>query len=326
MEKNLKVSELKQLCKEKGIQGYSKKKKEELLAMLNNTVATAARTHHIQKTDPENSLALFIPYKSELIEIRRTEDWWVNITEISKKLGKDFKYWKKDNKHTIATFEQMANQAVLYETGGQYSQTFVDIRLAIAVLTSYNKQFAFHVFSVYVEHMKNILEEHKKEIDEKDQALLVLEKDFTLLRNKHERMKKKRVHPSLERGPVIYIVDNPQKGLEKQYKFGISTDVNKTLQTYRRKDPLTKVCFLAYVPEKSLKPIEGFLIDKWEPFLVSSNHEVVSNTTICKLIADLKAVIELLGAPVEYATQDAIDTFNRSVLLEITDATIFFTP
>ena len=122
MNKNLKVSELKQLCKEKGIQGYSKKKKEELLAMLNKTVEI--KTHHIQKTDPENSLALFIPYKSELIEIRRTEDWWVNITEISKKLGKDFKYWKKDNKHTIATFEQMANQAVLYETGGRYSQTF----------------------------------------------------------------------------------------------------------------------------------------------------------------------------------------------------------
>ena len=127
--------------------------------------------------------------------------------------------------------------------------------------------------------------------------------------------------------------DNPQKGLEKQYKFGISTDVNKTLQTYRphrgwcqpaglarRKDPLTKVCFLAYVPEKSLKLVEGFLIDKWEPFLVSSNHEVVSNTTICKLIADLKAVIELLGAPVEYATQNTIDTFNQSVLLEITDS------
>jgi len=197
---NLKVWELRQLCREKGIQGYSKKKKEELLAMLNKTVASAARTDHIQETDPENNLALFIPYKSELIEIRRTEDWWVNITEISKQLGKSFKKWKSNNKHTIETFEQMANKAVLHETGGQYSQTFVDIRLAIAVLTSYNKQFAFHVFSVYVEHMKNIIEKHKKEIGKKDQALLVLEKEFTLLRNNHERLKKKRVHPSLERG------------------------------------------------------------------------------------------------------------------------------
>ncbi len=68
-----------------------------------------------------------------------------------------------------------------------------------------------------------------------------------------------------------------------------------------------------------LKWIEGCLIKKWKDFLVSSNHEVVSNTTICKLIADLKAVIEVLGAPVEYATQDAIDTFNQSVLLEITE-------
>ncbi len=151
MYKYLKVSELKQLCKEKGIRGYSKKKKEELLAMLNKTEAGAVITHHIPKTDPENSVALFLPYKGKLIEVRRTEDWWVNITELSKQLGKDFRYWKNDNKHTILTFEQMANQAVLYETGGQYSQTFVDIRLAIAVLTSYNKQFAFHVFSIYVE-------------------------------------------------------------------------------------------------------------------------------------------------------------------------------
>lgn len=54
MYKHLKVPELKQLCKEKGIKGYSKKKKEELLAMLNKTEAGAVITHHIAKTDPEN--------------------------------------------------------------------------------------------------------------------------------------------------------------------------------------------------------------------------------------------------------------------------------
>ena len=64
--------------------------------------------------------AFSLEYKGKKIEIQRTNDRFINATELSKAFGKNFKNWKKNNKQRIETFQILEGSKIIYGDNSRY--------------------------------------------------------------------------------------------------------------------------------------------------------------------------------------------------------------
>ena len=94
MDSNLsqkKVSELKLLCKSMHLSGYSKLRKADLVHLLNR-----ASKEKQEKAVISNHLSIPGLIGNDLISVERTDDWFVNMTQLSKLFNKDFRNWRRN--------------------------------------------------------------------------------------------------------------------------------------------------------------------------------------------------------------------------------------
>jgi len=141
-----KVAELKLLCKSMHLSGYSKLRKADLVHLLNR-----ASKEKQEKAVISNHLSIPGLIGNDLISVERTDDWFVNMTQLSKLFNKDFRNWRRNNGKKIKEFNILEGRECLRTTSGPHPQTFAHIKIVLAALTSYDTRVFHHILTVYME-------------------------------------------------------------------------------------------------------------------------------------------------------------------------------
>jgi len=239
--------------------------------------------------------------KGEQVEVIRNQNWDVNITQLAKKFGKRWVDWERHNKKKIELFEKLEGIPVVYRTNEKYPQTYINFKLAVQVLNSYDDSFAYNLSSLY---KKN---EHK---------IYKLQEDVIRSNNKYIKLLQKRSYPVLRKGHCIYIVtsDLEEDDDERSYKFGKTKNINMTLATYRRLKPKTIIIGCVFILKEHSALVEQCLKVRWNLFLVQQNHEEISGMSSACILRGLKSILSALKIEGTFLNEDEIKEFNDAVL------------
>jgi len=122
---------------------------------------------------------------------------------------------------------------------------------------------------------------------------------------------KRRALSKLDSGPCIYICGN---FLSTEYKIGKSREINKTLATYRRKDPSTVLFALVYIPDSDLDIVDSTLLRALGGYKVFLNHEVVDGISPRNIVKKLIAILGIIDVEGRSASLQTLNEFNSDVL------------
>ena len=89
-----------------------------------------------------------------VIQIERTSNWEINITQAAIKLEKRWRNWKRWNFKTIEIFEKLAGRKLMRETDDKRNpQTFLALVLALRVLNDYDAVLSYQIFGLYEQEL-----------------------------------------------------------------------------------------------------------------------------------------------------------------------------
>ncbi len=247
--------------------------------------------------------------KGEQVEVRRNQNWDVNITQLAKQFNKRWVDWERRNKKKIELFEKLEGKPVVYRTDEEYPQTYINFKLAVQVLNSYDDGFAYHLSCIYERFMRNILDSNQKEIS-------ILEQDVIIAKNNYIKLLRARSYPVLRKGHCVYIVtsDLEKNDNKRSYKFGKTKNINTTLATYRRLKPKTIIIGCVFILKDHSTLVEQCLKVCWKLFLVQQNHEEISGISSACILKDLKLILSALKIEGTFLDEDEIKEFNDAVL------------
>lgn len=187
----------------------------------------------------------------EVINIVRTKDWEINITQLALKFGKKWKAWKWRNKQVIADFELLEGKSMVRESGPKNKvQTWLSFKLAMRVLSSYDNAFSWHVFSKFVQSM------------ELDKVAFAIELDKVykmneILTAKNAKLEGKSIEVDLVGGDYL----SYGYSCNKQVKFGNSFK-NKNGQrpkSHKTAVPKLAIGFIIYSSKENLQTVNSAL-------------------------------------------------------------------
>ena len=271
----------------------------------------------------ENITAFSLEYKGKKIEIQRTNDWYINATQLSKAFGKNFKDWKRHNRQRIEIFQILeGTKKVIYDDSSRYPQTFVDLKLAIQVLSSYDHTFAYQLSSIYQKAIREDSTRLENELSGLKEKLKLFEKgkQKTLAR----RPTKGKDLPS---GNCLYLITSDTfkdkeghvlhryKLSEKDYKFGRTSNINEVVKAYRRLKPRIIVCKLFYGQKSDVDLLEKVLKKRWQDLLTQISHEEVWHAKLDNLVKDVESGVTFLKINGFFIEDQVLENYNEWSLL-----------
>lgn len=132
----------------------------------------------------ENSI-IISNYKNSNLIIKYDNDWFINMTDLGKKLNKPWRTWKFNNKQTIAVFEILEGKKLLKITGPKNRPvTHVGLVLALRALSDYDHVLSYHIFKHYE---KSLLESNSSSLKEIEELRKKLEVSEALLARSQNR-------------------------------------------------------------------------------------------------------------------------------------------
>lgn len=261
--------------------------------------------------------AFSLEYKGKKIEIHRTNDWYINATELSKAFGKNFKNWRKNNKQKLE-----GNKEVIYSDNSRYPQTFINLKLAIQVLSTYDHTFAYQLSDIYEKTIRENSIRLEGQLSELKEKLKLFE------RNRQKTLARRPAKgKELPSGNCLYLItsdtfrDEKAHILEryvntkKDYKFGKTSNINEVIKGYRRLKPRIIVCKLFYGQKSDVDLLERVLKKKWRSLLTQINYEEVWHAKLNDLIKDLKSGVTFLEIDGFYIEDEILENFNEWSIL-----------
>ena len=83
------IIQLKSECKSRGLRGYSNQRK---LVLIGRLEAYDLKPVEDVNKNKDNQTFYCVNYEGKTITIHRTQDWFINITSLSKQFGKTWRY------------------------------------------------------------------------------------------------------------------------------------------------------------------------------------------------------------------------------------------
>ena len=106
-----------------------------------------------RKINDNNLLVLTVIIKGRKILIERTDSWEINISELAYQLNKRWSDWKNNNNSILEALELLEGRPLIRKCKDKQNKrkihVFVDIKLALKILSDYNPILFFHVFTEY---------------------------------------------------------------------------------------------------------------------------------------------------------------------------------
>ena len=183
--------------------------------------------------------------ENQVIQIERTSNWEINITQTAKKLNKRWRNWKKWNAKTIETFEELEGRKLIRENNDKRNpQTFLALVLALRVLNDYDSVLSYQIFKLYEQELLSNPHHMLTELD-------FLKKKIQLVEAENAKLKNSPINVSLEKG------NNLLYGYEcnKKTKFGTSF-TNKNGQrpkSHKTSVPDLSIGFVVYSSKQNLQ-------------------------------------------------------------------------
>lgn len=193
--------------------------------------------------------------ENQVIQIQRTANWEINITQTAKKLNKRWRNWKKWNAKTIETFEKLEGRKLIRETSDKRNpQTFLALVLALRVLNDYDSVLSYQIFKLYEQEL---LSNPTQTITEFD----LLKKKIQLLEAENAKLKNSPIDVSLEKGEnLLYAYE-----CNKETKFGTSF-TNKNGQrpkSHKTSVPNLSIGFVVYSSKQNLQTLHKSIKDRY---------------------------------------------------------------
>jgi hypothetical protein len=192
---------------------------------------------------------------NQIIEIERTSDWEINITQTAKKLNKRWRNWKKWNAKTIETFEKLEGRKLIRETGDKRNpQTFLALVLALRVLNDYDSVLSYQIFKLYEQELLANPSLVLAKLDS-------FKKKIQLLEAENAKLKNSAIDVNLKKG------ENLLYGYEcnKKTKFGTSF-TNKNGQrpkSHKTSVPDLSLGFVLYSSKQNLQNLSKAIKDRY---------------------------------------------------------------
>lgn len=150
-----------------------------------------------------------------------------------------------------------------------------------------------------------IVQSNTESVNEK-QCKKMLEKYNELKKKDNLTSNRKKVH-KFEVGNVFYLLSFDRTN--PSYKFGITNDINKRLQTYRTSNPMTHVKYLMYTDDN--ENVENMFkkLCKSDKSLVYNSSELVCGE-LKAIIKDIETVTILSDAESRVCLQEELNMYN----------------
>lgn len=278
-------------------QGFFCESKKSVIKVTRTNIKPYGRRGFSTSTDNKLTI-LELRYKGQLLSIERTEDWYINMTQVAKLFNKRWRDWAKRNATVINKFELLEGKSLTREVGPKNKvQTHVSIKLALRALSDYDDTFSWHVFTEY---------EKSFEFD-KSKLLLDLHniyKRVELLTAENSKLKNKAIDVDLVGGQFLlyaYMCNN-------QVKFGTSF-CNKNGQrpkSHKTSVPNLAIGFVIYASKEHLTNVNKRIKEK---FSIGGRFEHV-NCTIDELEEFVTQYLELMAFQYKKEDIQKLDLLN----------------
>lgn len=118
------------------------------------------------------------------VKIEKTEDWFINISKLCQHFNRRWRDWKKINQGVIETFQSLEGKPIIRETGRKnQKQTYLNIKLALRVLSDYDQTFSWKVFSVFLETLSKDKDKILQELNDAYRKLELSKAEIAKLKN-----------------------------------------------------------------------------------------------------------------------------------------------
>lgn len=272
--------------------------------------------------------------------IARKSDGYVNLTQLCKAGGKEYKHWN-EIKNSKAFLEALSTSVCLttgelikYESGSNENRATwghpqVAINIAQWISAEFNVQVSKWVFEILLtgkidvsnEKTNKELEDVYKEKIEKlkndneqiklsNQIIMkeniTLKKEFTSLHKQHDEILKKRTYHKFKKGSCFYIVKDDWRQ-QDYFKVGITSNINDRLSDYRTIVPECKILFLVFLENNKI--LEDCIISKYRKVLTHQNHEYILSVGLDDLILSIKKLLKFLN--IENTIEQKLELYNN---------------
>lgn len=193
---------------------------------------------------------------NQLIQIERTTNWEINITQTAKKLNKRWRNWKKWNAKTIETFEKLEGRKLIRENNDKRNpQTFLALVLALRVLNDYDSVLSYQIFKLYEQELLSNPSHILTELDS-------FKKKIQLLEAENAKLKNSGINVSLEKG------ENLLYGYEcnMKTKFGTSFTNKNGQRPKSHKTSVPDLCigFVVYSSKQNLQDLSRVIKNRYK--------------------------------------------------------------
>lgn len=193
---------------------------------------------------------------NQLIQIERTANWKINITQTAKKFNKRWRDWKKWNAKTIETFEKLEGRKFIRVNNDKRNpQTFLALVLALRVLKDYDSVLSYQIFKLYEQELFSNPSHILTELDS-------FKKKIQLLEAENAKLKNSGINVSLKKG------ENLLYGYEcnMKTKFGTSF-TNKNGQrpkSHKTSVPDLSIGFVVYSSKQNLQDLSRVIKNRYK--------------------------------------------------------------
>jgi len=104
------------------------------------------------KTEYYTTLFEFTTVKNKRVEIKRTKNWEINITQTAKSLGKRWRLGRSQK--IVKVYEKLAGRKLVRQTDRGLLQTFLDLTLALRVMSQMDLVLSYHIFELSAQQLR----------------------------------------------------------------------------------------------------------------------------------------------------------------------------
>lgn len=181
------------------------------------------------------------------IQIERTANWEINITNILKKLNRRWRNWTRTHKGTIEVFERFEGRTLIRETDCKKNpQTFLGLVLALRVLSDFDRVISYQIMKLYE---KELLKHEPHLLDD----LATLRERNEVLQAENAKLKNTPIIVDLILGTNLFYA----YWCNNRTKFGTSYTNKKGERPKSHKTSVPNLCigFVVYASKKNLQEL-----------------------------------------------------------------------